>query len=271
MACFYAKELIVTTKEGVAKQITAPCGKCLGCYIDKVSEWALRARLELRNHKEACFVTLTYDEENLPPGAELRRKDIQDFLKRLRRSLEPLKIRYYGCAEYGEKGNRPHFHLIIFGWKPSDMVYFFTNEDGDPVYLSAFLEKKWNNGFISVANVNDRTIRYCSMYLQKVRQNVDKKVKPFMIYSSRPALGYDGLTDKEIVEDAVYVSGKKRKLPRSYLRRFENNEWSDHLPVIKEKREEKSKFFDAEIKDPMFDSEAKLKFLKERLDFYSNL
>lgn len=272
MSCFNSKNLIITTKEGDIQEVTVPCGKCLGCYIDQSSEWSMRARLELRKHKESIFLTLTYNNEHLPEGGLLSRSDIQKFLKRLRRHLEPLRIRYYGCGEYGSAENtyRPHYHLIIYGYKPEDLTYFFTNDDGDRVYRSKTIDKIWGKGFVTVGEVTPASIRYCSLYLQKAFKELvkDKEVKPFRLYSTRPSLGYDGLTDEEIIADRVYISGKPRKLPRSYLRRFETNEWSEILPIIKERRAEKSAYIEENCIDPNYDPLQKLHLDKKKLDFY---
>lgn len=68
------------------------------------------AELEYFDYK-GCFVTFTYNEENLPPNRSLRRKDMTDYWKRLRKSLEGTgkKIKYYMCGEYGDQFERPHY------------------------------------------------------------------------------------------------------------------------------------------------------------------
>lgn len=93
---------------------TYPCGKCLSCRIAKSREWSARLIHELGDWQEAVFVTLTYDDEHLPPNHSLVKKDLQKFFKRLRRYYQK-PIRYFACGEYGEKTNRPHYHAIIYG------------------------------------------------------------------------------------------------------------------------------------------------------------
>ena len=82
---------------------------------------------EAKLHKENCFITLTYNNNNLPKYKSLVKKELQDFFKRLRKKYGE-GIRYYACGEYGPKGKRPHYHAIIFGWKPKDLKYFKENE-----------------------------------------------------------------------------------------------------------------------------------------------
>ena len=60
----------------------------------------------------SIFVTLTYNNKNLPKigkKGNLIKKDFQDFMKRLRQPNQELnwypnkKIRYFHAGEYGEK------------------------------------------------------------------------------------------------------------------------------------------------------------------------
>lgn len=96
--------------------IYVPCGQCLACRINRTRDWKFRCLLELKGFNDlACFVTLTYNDENLPVSGSLVKQDLQKFLKRLRKAVYPKKIKYYSCGEYGDKNNRPHYHLILFG------------------------------------------------------------------------------------------------------------------------------------------------------------
>lgn len=77
--------------------------------------------LEACQYKANAFVTLTYSDEQLPgtdtfPGGNLVPKDLQDWLKRLRKSMEPERIRFFAVGEYGDQTERPHFHAAIFNY-----------------------------------------------------------------------------------------------------------------------------------------------------------
>lgn len=103
------------------KGIPVPCGQCLMCRINKRRQWTTRLLLEAMAHKDNSFWTLTYNDDNLPFAQEspsLVYRDIQLFLKRLRKSLHP--FRFYCACEYGSKSFRPHYHLILFGVSHSD-------------------------------------------------------------------------------------------------------------------------------------------------------
>ena len=83
--------------------LLVPCGKCLACRIAKRTEWAMRMLHELSDYDDAVFVTLTYDEDHIPSNQSLKKSDLQKWFKRVRKEIEPKKIRYFACGEYGEK------------------------------------------------------------------------------------------------------------------------------------------------------------------------
>lgn len=96
---------------------TIPCGKCAGCRAAKAKAWADRMILELDHSKKAVFLTLTYDNEHLPVLVNvntgqgtptLQKRDLQLFLKRLRKAFKGKELRYYAVGEYGSRTLRPH-------------------------------------------------------------------------------------------------------------------------------------------------------------------
>ena len=88
-----------------------PCGKCIACLHNKRSDWQFRLRQEHKASKSSMFVTLTYRRKFLPEGGSLSKRDLQLFLKRLRKKDESVKIRYYAVGEYGSQRKRAHYHL----------------------------------------------------------------------------------------------------------------------------------------------------------------
>lgn len=165
------------------EEIEVPCGHCLGCRLDHADMWATRITMEAKTWKKCCFVTLTYNNPNLPMKygkPTLCKKDLQDFLKRLRYYHQGIEkwinpktgeyenpIRYYACGEYGPKGGRPHYHLAIFNWKPEDLKLYKLNKHGDPNFKSKSLQKIWNKGFCVIEELNQQTASYIARYVQK--------------------------------------------------------------------------------------------------------
>lgn len=128
----------------------------------------MRCVHEASLHEENCFITLTYDAENLPPDGGLRKKHVQNFLKRFRKKISPRKIKYYYCGEYGDKNNRPHYHLLIFGYNFPDWVLLpFKTQSGLDCYTSPTLEQLWGNGFVQIGEVNFESAGYVARYIMK--------------------------------------------------------------------------------------------------------
>lgn len=82
--------------------------------------WKTRTHLEATGYQHNSFVTLTYREDKLPltPDglASLNPIDLRNWLKRFRKAISPRTIRFYAAGEYSPK-ERPHYHLIIFGYQ----------------------------------------------------------------------------------------------------------------------------------------------------------
>ena len=57
-----------------------PCRQCLGCRLERSSEYGIRTEHELRYHDESCFITLTYSPEHLPSTGSLVHYDYQTFI-----------------------------------------------------------------------------------------------------------------------------------------------------------------------------------------------
>lgn len=126
------------------------------CRIARSREWTTRLLHELQSWDSAQFVTLTYDTEHLPSDSGLHKDDLQKFMKRLRKELDydQRKIRYFGCGEYGDLGDRPHYHLIIFGLG-------LKKADQDLV------KSHWKNGFVKIGTVTEHSCRYVTDYILK--------------------------------------------------------------------------------------------------------
>lgn len=207
----------------VHEPLLVPCGKCLECLQQRSTEWAYRCMAEAKQYDKNCFVTLTYDEVHKPVDGCVCRRDLQLFIKRLRRHLGNDKIRYFGCGEYGSKNYRPHYHLIVFGWLPDDLFYWQEDKKGQVLYRSPTLEKLWTFGFSSVGELSFDSAKYCAKYLQKLQTLPDGLTPAFTCMSLRPGIGFNSIKPEMLTSDAVYYSGKKLKVPRYYLKVLERD------------------------------------------------
>lgn len=55
-----------------------PCGQCIGCRLDYSRRWAVRCCLEAQQYDHNFFITLTYNDENLPERFNYPEKYVVD-------------------------------------------------------------------------------------------------------------------------------------------------------------------------------------------------
>lgn len=196
--------------------LTVPCGKCAGCRADQALMWSVRCYHESTQHAKNSFVTLTYDDDNLPADGKIDKRDLQLFFKRVRKA--GLKFRYFACGEYGEKTRRPHYHAIIFG-----QDFAFDRVDiSESLYTSESLMSLWGAGHVSIAPVELHSIMYVCGYTAKKVGDPDT----FSLCSTRPAIGDTWLSsykDDLVRTGTVTIDGREFVVPKRYLMLYEND------------------------------------------------
>lgn len=202
-----------------------PCGKCFNCRRKYRHSWTIRLLHELIEHGgNAVFLTLSYDNEHLPPDKSVSVRDCQLFFKRLRKHYKYSKIKYFLCSEYGDKNLRPHYHLILYGLS-------CPAKKSERIALSNFISKKiWKNGYCFVGEVNRKTIVYTTKYLMKQfavgSKHLDLGLKPtFSLKSTGLGLSYllkhsESILDN--IKNDVPITFSKIKVgyPRYYRRKL---------------------------------------------------
>lgn len=200
-----------------------PCGHCLSCRISKAREWSARLLHELSFWPCAVFVTLTYEDSFLPPNGSLRKRDLQLFFKRLRKSLGDRKIKYYACGEYGSKTNRPHYHAIIFG--------LGQDTQSKNIIKSVWRFCQWSNFQDSKAfgSVTYDSCRYVSDYIFKKYNGEKAKNEytnkglevPFKVCSQGLGLRYCLADSENLVANGFFsFRGVRMGLPRYYVNKL---------------------------------------------------
>lgn len=214
-----------------------PCGQCIACRLQYSREWANRCCLEMKDHKESYFITLTYDDDHLPtqyithpetgevdfPVHSLQKEDFQKFMKRLRYYAGNDELRFFGCGEYGEKNARPHMHIIVFGLHLDDLkLYRREYCDGfvTEMYNSELLDKAWQHrGFVVVEEANWYNIAYTARYVTKklkgpAAEFYDKySLQPeFCLMSRKPGIGrnYFDTHSSDLFDSSDIVLGTPR-------------------------------------------------------------
>lgn len=238
-------------KLGLPEQ-KVPCGKCPECCKDYYTMWATRGSRELMRWESSLFITLTYDEQHLPPDRSLCKKDLQDFLKRLKRKLGSTKenpVRQTYCGEYGEKTNRPHYHVILYNADFSDKKPFRKTDQGHQVFTSQTLDDTWIHGRCEFGFATPASIAYLYKYILKKKSRKEKQepriiehegityeVEHEFIESSRnPGIGAHMRESNSIKKGYLSVNGVKKKLPKYYMEHLRKNdpETFDYLSNMK--------------------------------------
>jgi len=152
-----------------------PCGRCIGCRLERSRQWAMRCTHEASMYDHNCFLTLTYDADNVPSTGSLNLEDFQRFMKRFRQEVSPIKIRFFMCGEYGANNDpsnlstlgRPHYHAIIFNYDFPDRKFFKNGKSGEPMYISAQLDKVWQLGHATIGDCTFKSAGYVARYCMK--------------------------------------------------------------------------------------------------------
>lgn len=222
--CFDRRLLLDRPRGTPVVTLKVPCGKCIGCKVNKAREWALRMSCENELHSQSCFLTLTYDDDHLPLGRTLVKSDLQKFLKRLRFRFPNQSIRYFACGEYGSNFNRPHYHLVLFGFTPPDLSCL-PSSAGSRLFSSEIISSLWPFGFNSVGSVSFGSCLYVASYVvKKVLDdfNPDGRVPPFIVMSRRPGIGSDWLNfyKDDLSQGFLCQNSFKFSIPKYFKKRL---------------------------------------------------
>lgn len=244
-----------------------------------------------------CFITLTFDPEHIPSNYSLDYKIFQDFMKRLRRALEPASIRYFMCGEYGQQPReapyipRPHFHACIFGWKPGDLEFLKSLSSGHELYTSEFLSSVWTLGFASVGELSFESAAYVARYVCKKitgdraiahyarplladwsTGEIPVVVSEFARMSLKPGIGFEWFQAFRAsnYRDYIVVNGSKMPVPRYYSQLLEKVS-EDVYSSVKVQRYEKALMMESEgtpdrLRAQEAVAEARLAFKKRTLE-----
>lgn len=183
-----------------------PCKKCIICKMNDLNSVISRGEDDMRDAHNRRFITLTYTQDALvwttkkinlqngePPKktGTLVRQDLKTFLdnlnKRQRRLIKndiangvqtllnengkPKLARYIAAGEYGERKDRPHYHVVMWGIHP-DLLKQIEDEAHNKIEQKNCL---WQYGSIQVKDrvqskngpqpIDGKGIRYSLKYI----------------------------------------------------------------------------------------------------------
>lgn len=236
------------TRYGKVKLVPIPCNNCDQCRLQRANEWVTRIICEYQtNGKKGCKIDLTYNPDHVPDGYVLKKSDYQGFVRRLRTYLSRhdknyTGFKYYIGGEYGETYGRPHYHIIIIGWEPSDLEQIGLSNTGYPMYRSSTIDQNWttgkgksksNNGFATIEPLTVETISYATRYTNKKsgKAKINKGVHEFQAQSQRIGLEYWNLYKKDIKTDTGIWIKKKDKAKLVKIPRYFKKLWAEENPI----------------------------------------
>jgi len=175
------------------------CRECWQCRKRRVNDYVGRCIAESKFSKKTYAVTLTYDGDQGVNAVTLIYKDVQDFLKRLRKKH---KCRYIVTGEYGSAKGRSHWHIILF-FKDS-WPEVTSNKRVDWKY--------WKHGFSYFQEPDWKGFEYCLKYVLK--DQTSRQSDSHLAMSKKPPLGHEFFQQlaKQYVEQAL--------VPQTYFYKF---------------------------------------------------
>lgn len=212
-----------------------PCGKCDICRAKKARDWGTRAYYESLLHEQNSFLTLTYNDENLPD--EVSKRELQLFFKKLRKEVGP--IRYLASGEYGDLTGRPHYHAVVFG---HDFLGG-AHRIGESWHLNPVVTEIWGKGNVQCMLVDPGACYYVAGYAMK---KLGEK-REFQIYSTKPPIGKKACQKwkSDFMNGYAVIEGKKVPVPKAF------REWDPEIdeackkafkkPALRQRLEERKK------------------------------
>lgn len=234
----------------------ASCGQCRTCRKRKAADATIRTFHESTLHETNLFVTLTLDPENLrfPPNPDV--DYIQKFMRRIRKRIG--RCRYSCLREHGKfPEHRPHFHIILFGCDPGDLVER-RSQKGKLEYTSEKLHAIWGLGFIHILGVNPGTAAYAQMHNKlKITGKAAKlaygdtvdvitgalydRTPPSINASLKPGIGtgwYEKYSEDLWNSGYCLWQGREACIPRYYLSLMERDDPERFAQFAAERREQ---------------------------------
>lgn len=131
--------------------------------------------LEALQHTDNSFLTLTYTDEALPKTKDgslptLSPRHLQLWLKRFRKAIAPLKVRFFAVGEYGEETQRPHYHVILFGFPTcawGRTRHRVIQLQGYCCPQCSLIQQTWMHGGVDLGSLTSDSAQYVAGYTIK--------------------------------------------------------------------------------------------------------
>lgn len=180
----------------------------------------------------------------------MRREHIKDLKKKakagdtgaeniLQAQKDRLAINYFVTGEYGDTYKRPHWHILIFNYAPTNPTHKYTSDRGDKVYESEELSKLWPHGIADFGSVTFESAAYVARYAAKKLEHGEDYThdcEPISKKSSHYAIGkrflekfHDDIFNHGYI---VLDSGLKVGIPRYYEKWLQKHHFPKYLKYL---------------------------------------
>lgn len=247
MACVNPRTLFLTSSGSASFRETSEtvrsfpvgCNRCALCRSALAAELSVRLQHEGYMHRESFACALTYADEHLPLAGSLSPRDFELFIKRLRERCaraDGVSIRFNGMGEYSPRW-RPHYHVIVFGWWPSDSVEAGKSQSGNREYSSDMLEAIWGKGRVTLQPFDAGAAGYIAAHdaakiakdgprrpvpvFDQAGSYVGQRIPEFRRASNRRGIGYpffERYGEQMLASGWTVASGQRVPIPSYYLR-----------------------------------------------------
>lgn len=194
-----------------------PCGQCTSCRVNDTRSWYVRSRFEIKKTERPYqyFLTLTYNDEELPENGLCFKKHLKNFLNNLNTSFG-LYLRYFATSDYGSINHRPHYHAILLSTKK---------------ITQSQIERIWKKGFVYLKKLTNMNLKYVLRYTVK-KTPFDGSLDGWFRLISQ---GWgNNFMEYYTGQEYLVFDGRKYSIPLYYIRKY-------NLP---HKEVDKSKFYD---------------------------
>lgn len=169
--------------------LVVPCGKCEICLDNRRRDYTVRLNKAYKDYISCYFVTLTFNDEQLPTDREGCIRKFQLYMKRLRKADKfKNKLKYFSVLERGDINKRFHWHQLLF------VDSYICKEE-----VLKIITDYWQYGIVDVGYLKEGGISYLTKYLFK---------EDYKMLISR-GLGFPEFTEKDIdkMVDGVHLNG----------------------------------------------------------------
>jgi len=145
-------------------------------------------------------------------------------------------------GEYGDKKKRPHWHAILFNFRPGDEKSLRTTGRDEQVFHSPWLFDLWGKGNIEYGSVSMDSAGYVARYAAKKLvhgRDDEHDFRPIHHTSSKIPIGRPWIEKnwRHTFENGfVVVNGSKHGIPRYYEDWLKKNRPDEFLRYISDVR-----------------------------------